>query len=223
MLAGSYQRFAVFKELLGHPGFECLDICCRLLEEETEFGVKILDVQIIQAGVQLGLHCRDRLETIVGFVIERPADDPRQVRPDHGVDLLWIRVASLDDQFYDLVGILAGKRELSGGQPVQDRADGENVRAKVQLAAFQQLRRHMGRRSKNGSGHGHLLLLVYDLGDTEIHQLQDPVGRDHDVLGLEIAMDDLERVGVCHGFTDLNGDHDGHFGEEGPLLLDQIL
>ena len=55
--------------------------------------------------------------------------------------------------------------------------------------------------------------IIEELGDAEIEQLRRAVGRDQDVLRLEVAMHDANRCAVVHGRADL---------EEHPQALLQL-
>ena len=86
---------------------------------------------------------------------------------------------------------------LSGDHLIENRAEGKDVAAGILPFAFQLLGRHI-RQCANylglaGEGDGHGLLIGrhgwFVLSETEIEQLR-PRFSEHDVAGLEIAMDD---------------------------------
>ena len=70
------------------------------------------------------------------------------------------------------------------------------IRLAAGLLTFDYLRGHVHRRPHQGPGHGHLLVTVQDLGDAEVHQLDEPGLVDHHVLGLQIPVDDPQPVGM---------------------------
>ncbi len=83
---------------------------------------------------------------------------------------------------------------------VDQHAEREHVRAGISPAALQLLGRHVARRADQHARLGHLhgtrvVLRHIGPGEPEIQDLDAPVGRAHDVLGLQIAMDDATGVG----------------------------
>ena len=98
----------------------------------------------------------------------------------------------------------AGERQLAGQQFVEDDADAVEVAAVVHLVAAGLFRAHVARRADGevGVADGHagagLSFRPEQLGQAEVHDLEQFVGRvgidDHQVGGLEIAVDD--RLGV---------------------------
>ena len=85
---------------------------------------------------------------------------------------------------------------------VEDRAEGELVGAEVDRLSARLLRRHVADRSQDGSRSGpdrdrrrlrertRLHLGGRELGEAEVQDLDEPVLRDHDVLGLQVPVDD---------------------------------
>ena len=88
-----------------------------------------------------------------------------------------------------------------------------------------QLRGHVGRRSEQLPGYGQTLDVDH-LGDAEVGQLHPAVLADHDVLGLDVAMDDPGLVGVREGVADLDDDHRGDLrvrdGVSGEVLFEGL-
>ena len=83
--------------------------------------------------------------------------------------------------------------------------DREHVGAEVERLALDELGRHVRRRAEELAGDGHALQ-VDDLRDAEVHQLEHAVLADHDVLGLDVAVDDAGGVRVRERAADLDGD-----------------
>jgi hypothetical protein len=107
----------------------------------------------------------------------------------------------------DLHGVVVGEGRRAGQQLVEDAAQGVDVGPAVELAVLAGglLRGHV-----LGRAHGHaaageraragaVLGLVHDLGQAEVGDPGLAVGRDHDVPGLEVAVDDAPGVGVVQG------------------------
>ena len=99
------------------------------------------------------------------------------------------------------------REELVGDDP-----PGELVGAPVDLVAARVLGRHVGGRPQDVAGaaqrpavSGGAALEAGDPGDAEVEHLDHPVVADDDVLGLHVAVDDAEPVGV--------GERDGHVGQ----------
>ena len=103
---------------------------------------------------------------------------------------------------------------------VEHRAQRELVRPEVHRMPGGLLGRHVGHRphgdpgpcrSRNGFS-GRRLSAVFErmgqLGQPEVQDLDDPVRRHHDVLGLQVPMDDAGGVSTGEPFGDLRGDRE---------------
>ena len=106
---------------------------------------------------------------------------------------------------------------------VDEHADGVEVRTVVYLAPIDLLGTHVG-----GGAHVHLLVdgvgLRHDLRDTEVHHLHVAVVLDHDVRGLDVAVDNALGVGVGEGVEDFADDGVGLFlHDEAVLLRDEVF
>src|SRR5438270_191096 len=84
----------------------------------------------------------------------------------------------------------------SGG--VKRHPERKDVGAAVERAPLDVLRGHVGRRAEELAGGGHALLVDY-LRDAEVAQDHRAIVPDHDVLGLDVAMDDADLVGTDEG------------------------
>ena len=92
---------------------------------------------------------------------------------------------------------------LRAKQLVQQHAKGPNVRAFVGMLAVVLLRGHV---CKGADEHAGLSLgSLDDAGDPEIHHFDDAVLGDHDVGGLDVAMNDAALVGAVEGAARLHG------------------
>ena len=100
----------------------------------------------------------------------------------------------------------------AGGGFVEDAAEGENVGARVGLLAADLFGRHVRRGSGYDSGVGEerlgqrvglRLRTLEQFREAEVDDLRVAVAVDHDVLGLEIAVDDPALVRLRDRFRDL--------------------
>ncbi len=96
-------------------------------------------------------------------------------------------------------GVRGVEGKPSGAEPVEDGPQGEDVGPLVRLASLDDLGRHVVGRADQRSRHRHPVVLGQDPGDPEVGQLHRgalPDLVDHDVLGLQVPVDDAGRVGV---------------------------
>jgi hypothetical protein len=86
------------------------------------------------------------------------------------------------------------ERQSTGEHLVRDHAKGPHVRPSVDLRTLCLLRRHVGDRADDGAGFRHLhhgLRGVGNhLGEAEVENLYLAIARQHDVRGLQVAVDD---------------------------------
>ncbi len=111
----------------------------------------------------------------------------------HGLRLL------LDVGEQDRQRLAGAERHASRQQLVRDHARGVEVGPRPDLARHRLLGRHVGGSADRHAGRGPeraRALLGQRLGDPEVGDLDPPVGGDHQVLGLEVAVDDARGVRV---------------------------
>ena len=115
----------------------------------------------------------------------------------------------------------ARERHVPGEHLVQDHAERVDIRARINFGSLRALlRRHVLRRADDEIGRGQvrvLTALLLNLGDAEIQHL-DPVAaadiNEHDVIALQITMDDVLRVRGFERAADLTHDlHDARQGQ----------
>ena len=125
-----------------------------------------------------------------------------------GVELRWIL---RQDRRHRVGGGFSLEGPLAAQHLVEHGAERKDVGAMVDGQAAHLLGRHVAERPEHGAGVG---LHVGDagflrrrrrdrLGETEVEDLDVIVAPDHDVLGLQIAMDDAARVGGGDAARDL--------------------
>jgi hypothetical protein len=97
------------------------------------------------------------------------------------------------------------ERPLAGGHLVKDDAQAEDVGPLIDRLALGLLRRHVGRGSDHPafSGHvhisgGQLFILLQQLGQSEVEDLGPPFLVEHDVAGLQIAVQHAMLVRIAH-------------------------
>ena len=113
----------------------------------------------------------------------------------------------------------AGKRASTREHLVEHTAEGEDIGAGVDWVAAQLLGRHVAHGAEEGAGGGVAgegggFVLVgdlglEDLGEPEVEDLDPVVGGEEDVVGLEIAVDDVAAVGGGETVGDPQAPGDG--------------
>ena len=103
--------------------------------------------------------------------------------------------------YRDLTDARAVKRLLSGKHLVHGNAERIDVASRVGILASGLLRRNVVYRADRLALI--LVYLVFERGYAEIPDFYCPVAQQHDVLGLDIAVDDTALMRVHKGFCDL--------------------
>ena len=99
------------------------------------------------------------------------------------------------------------QRMSPGQQLVQHHAGGVDVAGRLDAAPGRLLRRHVG----DGADHVAVAgerVRVHEVGDAEVHDLDVPPVVEHDVLGLDVAVDDALAVRVRERVEELHPDRD---------------
>ena len=130
----------------------------------------------------------------------------------------WHVVHHLVDHLRDRPAL---ERRLAGQHLVGHDRERVHVGAAGHGLARDLLRRHVRRRAQDLAGGGHHRGL--DAGHAEVHQLRLPVGLDHDVGGLDVAVDDAGAVSGVHRFRHRGQDAQGLLRLDAPLLADQAV
>ncbi len=160
---------------------------------------------------------------------ETPFDDRhelgRDVRAQRG-DRLRLGV---DDRRHRLHGGVALERTAAGDHLVDERAEGELIRAEIDEPADDLLRGHVAGRADDAerirqAGLERRIIggrrRCARLADAEVHDLRAAVLGQHDVARLQIAVHDPGGVRDCQAIGDLAGDLDRSRGFE-PFRLER--
>ena len=149
----------------------------------------------------------------------------RQALPDDALELrrrvrldLGQRARLVVQDVRDRLGRTApGERAFPGGHLVQDAAQRENIGAPIHGQAGRLFGREVARRPHHHPRHraerrrrvgvdGARAARFDQLGDAEVEHLRAAVGRHHDVLGLDVAVDDARLMRGRKGAGDVRGD-----------------
>ena len=91
------------------------------------------------------------------------------------------------------------ERNVAGEHLVQNHAKRIQVAARIDGFAFRLFRRHVLRRSERIARHRELGRLIEGFGDAKVDELRDLLAvfgrREHDVVRLQVAMNDVVPVG----------------------------
>ncbi len=173
--------------------------------------------------LELQLDVVRRLEPVLRVLGEARLDDAVQGRRRHRRDLVDRRRIVAEDRADQARLALAREGLPSRRHLVEHGAEREDVRARVGLAAFELLRRHvlegaehraplrqrlarLGlRRQGRGSGKRAVPSRRLELRQTEVEEL-DPALRQHHVAGLQVAMDDALPVRLVQRVGDLDAE-----------------
>ena len=143
-----------------------------------------------------------RVEALLGILLEAVAHDALEAGRDVLVGDGEIRRILLQDRRHRVRGGVAVESASAREHLVQDGAEGENVRARVGRPAAHLLGRHIAERAHDDAGlgarggRGQVRLRprsfadLGELGQAEVEDLDAPVLRDEEVLGLQVPVDD---------------------------------
>lgn len=84
---------------------------------------------------------------------------------------------------------------MTGDGMIQSRAQRIDIRPAIEFPVGARLfRTHVVRRTHNHTGHRQFTVLAQTLRDTHIHQFNRAIRGDHDIRGLDIAVQDTVPV-----------------------------
>ena len=161
------------------------------------------------------------LEAVGGVLLHALEDDGLKRGVHGGVELRG-RLGLLVDLLQgDGDGVVALKGHLARGGLVHDDAQGVDVGGGAKLLAL----RLLGRDVVGGAQDGVVLREVAVLGasDAEVHHLDVAIGLHHDVLRLDVAVDDVVTVGHGERLGNLGANLGNLLAVEGAVLLDAAL
>ena len=158
---------------------------------------------------------------VLGLQRHTLEDDLLQPRRDIGVQAGGLGRAAVD--------VLDGHRHrgfpVEGGPPghhlVHHNAEGIDVRPAVGIAALGLFRGDIVDGAQGFLGQG--VALAHDPGNAKIHHLDAAVFQHHDVVGLDVPVDNAPAVGVLQALGDLHGEVQGLLPIEDPLHLHILL
>ncbi len=140
-------------------------------------------------------HLARGLESAVGFAFEGLHHDGVQRLGQVGDDLGGRRELPVDHG-HDGLGVVLAFEEPAAGEHLPERhAEGPDVDAPVDVAPLDLLRRHVGPAPLEGALVGRVEP-VGRAGDPEVDDLHGAVVGDEDVVGRDVAMDDLHRLAL---------------------------
>ena len=166
-----------------------------------------------------------RRVAVLGALGQAALHDPPRGCRERGIQLLQRRRLALEDGRERLDRGLAREGPLPGGHLVHDRAEGELVGLRDGRLSGRLLGRHVadgpeddaeGRRRPDAGvvtvrgllRRGLEVPIHAQLREPEVEDLGEPVAGHHDVLGLEIAVDDARAMGLGEALGDLRGQVD---------------
>ena len=155
------------------------------------------------------------LEAVFGFLRQHLHDDRRRRRGNTGIDLPGIGDRSGKQFVEDFDRIAAGIRQPSRQHFIERGAEAVNVRPRIDSFRIPCLfRRKICRRAHHHIGLGHPGVRVL-LRDPQIGEFDHPLFREHDVVRLDVAVDDLLFLGGLQSGRNGFDDNDRLFLRQG--------
>ena len=149
-------------------------------------------------------------DDVLGLDVDERGEEPGRLR------------LGMDDLVEDGLGV-SREGQLAGDRFEQDHAQRVDVSGGRTRGVEDRLGRKVGQSADDDVGLGHARVLG-PKRDAEVHQLGPPLfalADDHDVLGLDVAVDDPALVRVVEGLRHLRADLENLEGLECLLLLDR--
>ena len=119
-------------------------------------------------------------------------------------------------------GLSPSKGRVPGGHLEHEHAERVQVRSGLDRLALRLLGRQIVSGAQDGAGFGHGRRAARP-GYAEVGDLHPALVVDDDVLGLDVAVDDVPPMGEAQRFQDLDGDRDHQFGAQRGVLEDDLF
>ncbi|MNY02582.1 hypothetical protein D3C86_1351560 [compost metagenome] len=178
---------------------------------------------LAQGGREGVAHLGGAVEALLGGLLEGPHHHGFELGRDLGVELArrgGRRVHDVEDRPAQVARVEGG---LEGEHLVDERPQREQVAAAVHQARVAELLgRDVGDGAEGGAGGGHGRQVALDPRHAEVRELHGPGLGEHDVVGLDVAVDDPRLVRVVEGRADLDRDVHHLLDREGGLLLQEV-
>ena len=122
----------------------------------------------------------------------------------------------------DVDGGVARDGGTTGEHLVEHEPDGVEVGAGVGRAVLDLLGREVGDGAEEGAGASGRGRRAHRAGEAEVGHLHVPLGRDEDVLGLDVAVQDVAAMGRAGALEDRGDEVERLARGEGALLLEEV-
>ena len=161
------------------------------------------------------------LEAIGWILLHALEDDAFEASVDLRVDLAWRDRLLIDLLKCDGDGVVALKGDLARCGLVHNNAQRVDIGGRPELFALRLFRGDVVCGTKHRVVGGEMAVL--GASDTEVHHLDVAVGLHHDVLRLDVAVDDVVAVGYRKGLCDLQANLSYLAPIESTMLADPAL
>jgi CheY-like chemotaxis protein len=214
---GTFRRGEIRRN---HPRRQGVLVGRRVVEIGGELLRDVADAGLGELCAQgLGHHPRP-LRSFGGVPLQALFDQARQRFARRRASLQDGVESTLEDASEEGRGVRAGEGEDPTDEPVEDRPRAEDVGARGHVLTVDHLGGHVRRRAEDGARLGQRLH-VHELRDAEVHQNREPVAREHDVLGLHVAVDDARLVGMVERLEQGHGEQRGDLRATQRVLVDE--
>ena len=160
---------------------------------------------------------------VARIALERVEDDFLERRRDVGPETAGRGRVVLELGAHRGIDVVTLEGRLAGQHLVEDDTEGVEVAPRVAPLALHLLRRHVVRRpDRLGQARPRHLPERRVERDAEVDELHPAVRGDHDVLGLEVAVDDAVVVQVGERVGDGDGQRDGGLAGQAALSAETV-
>ena len=187
--------------------------------------------QALQIAAQLG----GGLVAQVAIFFEGFSDDFFQLGGKHRIDRAWRGGRAIQNGIENNRRGIAVERRLARGHFVEHRAEAEEIGARIEVLAARLFRRHVGNGADSRAGTGEQEIIGGRLsnavartdcftdapgsgllGQSKIENFCLPAGRDEDIRGLDVAMNDAAGMGGIERIGELRAKIEQGIGGHGP-------